>query len=867
MEATLRDSLSNLSRNAEEYAYHLEQSTSFMENQIVWESRQQDIPHTIPKTLIFYGPQRNLNEPPRPLYNKDLFFLKYGNTEEKKYILSLYKIHAKEFPKPDLEENNSLLLTPLCCNDIHDVTPRVSALAGCDRLVSEPFVIKNSLIPLSHESFDVIVGMDWLSKRKFVIVCHEKMVRILMDGDEILRVHGERTQGVVKTLMNTKVDEQKLSDISVVRDFIDVFPEDLSMTTTTTRTPVLFMKKKDGSFRMCIDHRELNKLTVINRYPLLRIDDLFDQLRGAFVIVFIDDILAYSKSKEEHEVHLKLVLESLRKEKLYAKFSKSNVVSDALSRKERVKSRRVRGMILAAQSEAFKQENVFAERLHGLDQQMERKGDESLYFMDRIWVLLVGSVMDEAHASRYLVHPGADKTYYNLGDMYCLRYLSENEIESPWILSLNFQGQSNNSKEWNSYLVVLADGAESVRDAIGFEYCLASSSGWTKLPKELCFRVEVGDKVMLEVSSWKDVVHFGKKEMLAPRYYLADTNLHVHLEEIKVDKTPRFAEEPIEIIDREVKSFKRSRISIVKSIGTRSETGDVHVVGRLFLLRVVMLLFVPVYGQAKWITEVVRIITDQPHGLDFMEQIIVMRANDKPDSFSEADFKYLNKNDIEELYYLCRSKEIDNWKVKLMNSLITFIKSCVIWERVHDFQLGIESYQMKVNLTAPTLTFHGIEEHALYIIVDEPQMRLIYLNSKYEKRVMHLEEIVKFCDATLEKVLNEVKLIMYKSKFLKKPPLLGELDQDIMKAYEREISKHLSHRQQMRRWGSFVNGRPILPTMKRLVQFTPDYGTGGMECTLIVSNSGLEDIYQSDGFDFELSADMLLNGLADGSGH
>ncbi|GJU60082.1 hypothetical protein Tco_1237848 [Tanacetum coccineum] len=85
-------------------------------------------------------------------------------------------------------------------------------------------------------------------------------------------------------------------------------------------------------------------------------------------------------------------------------------------------------------------------------------------------------------------------------------------------------------------------------------------------------RVEVGDKVMLEVSSWKDVVHFGKKEMLAPRYkYLADTNLHVHLEEIKVDKTLRFVEEPVEIIDREVKSLKRSRIPIVKSIGTRSE--------------------------------------------------------------------------------------------------------------------------------------------------------------------------------------------------------------------------------------------------------------------------------------------------------
>ncbi|GKF68694.1 hypothetical protein Tco_0198373 [Tanacetum coccineum] len=110
-------------------------------------------------------------------------------------------------------------------------------------------------------------------------------------------------------------------------------------------------------------------------------------------------------------------------------FCKANIVADALSRKERVKPRRVRamavtiqsgvkGLILAAQDEAFKDENVIAERLNGTDQQMEKREDGSLYYLDRIWVPLVGGVrtkiMDEAHKTRYSVHPGADKMYVSL---------------------------------------------------------------------------------------------------------------------------------------------------------------------------------------------------------------------------------------------------------------------------------------------------------------------------------------------------------------------------------------------------------------------------------------------------------------------
>jgi len=237
-------------------------------------------------------------------------------------------------------------------------------------------------------------------------------------------------------VIDTKVKGKELKDIPIARDFPEVFPEDLNglppirevefkidlipgatpvakapyrlapselqelssqlqelsdkglirPSTSPWGAPVLFVKKKDGSFRMCIDYRELNKLTIKNRYPLPRIDDLFDQLQGAsyfskidlrsgyhqlrvndadipktafrtryghyeflvmpfgltnapavfmdlmnrvckpyldkFVIVFIDDILIYSKSKTDHEQHLCLILELLKKEKLYAKFSK-----------------------------------------------------------------------------------------------------------------------------------------------------------------------------------------------------------------------------------------------------------------------------------------------------------------------------------------------------------------------------------------------------------------------------------------------------------------------------------------------------------------------------------------------------------------
>ncbi|GKD47322.1 putative reverse transcriptase domain-containing protein [Tanacetum coccineum] len=269
---------------------------------------------------------------------------------------------------------------------------------GC-RLELEGHTFIIDLVHFGHGSFDMIVGMDWLSKLRAKIVRFEKIVQILLSNGVNLEVHGERPEGNLKQLKTMKVNEPKLKDIPVVRDFPGVFPKDLSglppsrevefridliprampvakspyrlaptemqelsnqlkelqdkgfirPSSSPWGAPVLFVKKKDGSFHMYIDYQELNKLTMKNHYPLHRIDDLFDQLHGLwyfskidlrsgyhqlrvheedipkttfrmrsyidkFVIFFIDDILIYSKSKEEHEVHLKLILDLLEKD-------------------------------------------------------------------------------------------------------------------------------------------------------------------------------------------------------------------------------------------------------------------------------------------------------------------------------------------------------------------------------------------------------------------------------------------------------------------------------------------------------------------------------------------------------------------------
>ncbi|GJZ94294.1 reverse transcriptase domain-containing protein [Tanacetum coccineum] len=495
---------------------------------------------------------------------------------------------------------------------------------------------------------------------------------------KVIRVLGERPEEKARLLMSAKTRDKKQEEIVVLipgavpvaKSPYRLVPSELEELSGQLKelqdkgfirprsspwgAPVLFVKKKDGSFRMCINYRELNKLTIKNHYLLPRIDDLFDQLQGLqffskidlrsgyhqlrvheddipktafrtryghfeftvmpfgltnapavfmdlinrvcrpyldkFVTVFIDDILIYSKTQEEHVEHLrhvingngvhvdpskievvknykaprtpfkvcsflglagyyrrfienfskisksliiltqkcktfdwgeeqeiafqtlmdklcnapilalpdrlkdfvgycdasslrlgcvlmqrgKVIAYASRKLKIHEKnytthdlesgaivfalkiwrhylyrtkslFSdydceicyhpgKANVVADALSRKERVKHKRVRAMnmtlqssikdrILADQKEVVDEFAGLQKGLQkGLDEMIEQRSDGTLYYLDRIWVPSKGDVrtliMDEAHKSKYFVHPGADKMYYDLKDMY-----------------------------------------------------------------------------------------------------------------------------------------------------------------------------------------------------------------------------------------------------------------------------------------------------------------------------------------------------------------------------------------------------------------------------------------------------------------
>ena len=384
-------------------------------------------------------------------------------------IFSLYDIEMHALIDPGSTHSyvcmehvfDKVLVMEKLAYDMHVTSPLGHNVSVNSIYRNCPIVIQTreflaDLITLPFREFDLILGMDWLSKHRAIVDCGQKIVVLrCSDQTEVIvqgigssvmshvistmqarRIMKKGCETFLALILDSKRGQVDVEKILVVREFLDVFPEELPgipherevdlaieivpgtvpmsrkpyrMAPTELKelksqlqelldkgfirpsvspwgAPVLFVKKKDGTLRMCIDYRQINKVTVKNKCSLPRIEDLFDQLKGAgvfskidlrsgyyqlrvkegdvpktafrtryghyeflvmpfgltnasaafmdlmnrvfrpyvdqFVVVFIDDILVYSKDAQEHEQHLRIVLETLREKQLYAKLSK-----------------------------------------------------------------------------------------------------------------------------------------------------------------------------------------------------------------------------------------------------------------------------------------------------------------------------------------------------------------------------------------------------------------------------------------------------------------------------------------------------------------------------------------------------------------
>nr|GEW43564.1 putative reverse transcriptase domain-containing protein [Tanacetum cinerariifolium] len=690
-----------------------------------------------------------------------------------------------------------------------------SVLRGCTlNLLDHLFDI--DLMPIELGTFDVIVGMDWLVEHDALIACGRKEVHVPYRNKML----------VVKS--DSEPAKKQLQDVPVIYNFPEVFPNDLPglppprqvefkfelipgaapiacapyrlalselkelsdelkelsekgfirPNSSPWGAPVLFVKKKDGSFVMCIDYRELKKLTVKNRYPLPRIEDLFDQLQGSnvyskidlqsgyhqlrireedipitafrtryghcefqvmpfgltnapavfmdlmnrvckpyldkFVIVFIDDILIYSKNKEDNEEHLKTFLELLKSEKLYAKFSKCDfwlesvhflghvIDSDGVhvdpAKVEAIRNwsapttptevrqflglagyyrRFIEGFSLISkplskltqknkkfewgmeEEEAFqtlKQKLYSAPilalpegtknfilycdaSLKGYGTVLMQREKKELNMRQRRWIELLSDYDCEI---RY--HPGKgnvvanalsrkDRESLRVRSLITMDFVSglprtPSGYDSIWVIVdrltksahfLPMKKTDSIEKLAQLYLKeivyrhgvpvsIISDRDKLIRETtekivqiknrlLTTRSCQKSYADVRRKPMEF----EIGDKVMVKISPWKGVIHFGKHGKLSPRYIgpfeiieriglvayklelpeklhgihntfhvsnlkkcLADENLVIPLKEVQLDDKLHFIEEPVEIMDREVKQLKQSRIPIVK---------------------------------------------------------------------------------------------------------------------------------------------------------------------------------------------------------------------------------------------------------------------------------------------------------------
>ncbi|CAA0827382.1 Unknown protein, partial [Striga hermonthica] len=509
-------------------------------------------------------------------------------------MLSLF--HTPIFALFDTGATHSLVstqcLSALGAQGVSTVEPLEISLASGRKIVTSSLA-KNLNIDIGGRTlvvdafvidmndFDLILGMDWLTRYRADIRCRDREVTLhLSEGDHITffwtksrtlphvismakatkYMQREDCQGFLVNIVGESSEKLSPGDIHIVREFVDVFPDQLPggppnrqveftidlvpgagpvskapyrmapkelqelkaqiqellslgfirPSVSPWGAPVLFVKKKDGSMRMCIDYQDLNRLTVKNKYLLPRIKDLFDQLRGAsvfskidlrsgyhqlkireadvaktafrtryghyefvvmpfglsnapavfmdlmnrvfhpfldqFVIVFINDILVYSSSPEQHEEHLRTVLETLRREKLYANRKGKGELTCMITQQRQLIHEFARMQLEVVGSppklpvvggiramrmwptlrDRIRRDQAFDEFIRSMGAKIHAGGVEGFYrgtdgaleYKGRIVVpnveTLKKEILTEAHSAPYLAHPSSTKMYHDL---------------------------------------------------------------------------------------------------------------------------------------------------------------------------------------------------------------------------------------------------------------------------------------------------------------------------------------------------------------------------------------------------------------------------------------------------------------------
>nr|GEU45126.1 putative reverse transcriptase domain-containing protein [Tanacetum cinerariifolium] len=393
---------------------------------------------------------------------------------------------------------------------------------------------------------------------------------------------------IIENETEDKSEEKRLEDVPTIRDFPEVFPEEFAGLPPT----------RQDEFQIDL----VPGAAPVARAPIGR----GFNAKGKVIAYASRQLKIQEKNYTTHDLEPGTIDLNMRQRRWLELLSdydcevrhhpgKVNVMADALSRKERIKSLQVRALVMSiglnlhvkffnAQVEARKEENYGTEDLCSMIKKLEPYADRTLCLKNRSWIPCFGDLraltMHESHKSKYLIHLRSDKMYQAFKKLY---WWPNMKVEIATYVKI--------VHETTEKIIQIKKRSQVSRDR--------HKSYIDRRRKPLEF--QVGDKVMLKVSPWKGVIHFGKRGKLNPRYirpfkvltkvgivayrlelpnqlsrvhstfYVSNLKkcfsnklLAIPWDEIHIDDKFNFIEEPVEIMDHELKCLKQSRILIVK---------------------------------------------------------------------------------------------------------------------------------------------------------------------------------------------------------------------------------------------------------------------------------------------------------------